>query len=124
MTIIDTSVWVARFLEEDSQHEKGREAVDGLSNVLKYTCYAVIEETTTILCYKHSKEQADKFIDYITNNPEIVILEHNISKEAQTFLAVNAELSFADVSIISLSKQHNLRITSFDQQLLKVANKL
>jgi len=124
MTIIDTSVWVTRFLEEDSQHKEGKKAFDDLSNVLKYTCYAVIEETTTILCYKHSKEQADKFIDYITNNPEIVILEHNISKEAQTFLAVNAELSFADVSIISLSKQHNLRITSFDQQLLKVANKL
>ena len=107
---------------DDPSHDEATHTLEELNGVLKHTCHTVIEETATVLCYKYSKEQADKFVQWIMDNPDVVILEHDIASEADLFLSVDADLSFADASIISLSQQHDLHITSFDKQLLEVAN--
>jgi predicted nucleic acid-binding protein len=122
MSLVDTSVWIGRFLEKDVHHAQAKETLAALDDETKHVCHAVIEETTTVLCHKHSKEQADDFLHYILDNKEVVILPHDIDKEATLFRAINTPLSLADVSLISLSRRFDIEIISFDKQLMEVAS--
>jgi len=122
MSLVDTSVWIGRFLEKDVHHVQAKETLAALDDETKHVCHAVIEETTTVLCHKHSKEQADDFLNYILDNKEVVVLPHDINKEAKLFRAINTPLSLADVSLISLSRRFDVEIISFDKQLMEVAS--
>ena len=59
--LLDSSVWVALFLDFDTQHKKAEQLFEKLSGTI-YVPYCVASEVITVLTYKHSKEQADNFI--------------------------------------------------------------
>ncbi|MEK7098816.1 MAG: PIN domain-containing protein [Patescibacteria group bacterium] len=118
MYLIDSSVWIALFLDDDSQHAK---AVDVLRDIGEATIkipYGVILETTTTLSRKQSKEQADKFVEYIRSNSQIEITPPFVSEDLSIFLAESDRLSFVDALLKGASLRDGLTLISFDKQLL------
>ena len=63
--VLDSSVWVALFLDADTNHEKAAEIFDSIPRRV-YVPYVVLSEVATTLAYKHSKRQADKFLQFVT----------------------------------------------------------
>jgi predicted nucleic acid-binding protein len=123
MHIIDSSVWVALFLEKDSQHEKAVAVIDSVTPPV-YMTRGVVAEVCTVLTSKHSKDLGNNFAEFIQSNPDIIILPDELSEQLRFFRQVEADVSFQDSSIIHLAQSYSLEILSFDEQLMKVAESL
>jgi len=80
MYLIDSSVWVALFLDCDLLHENAVEVFSKINGKI-YIPYCVVVEAATVLTYKHSKDQANNFLKYIENNNDIVLFENQIFSE-------------------------------------------
>ncbi|NIA10007.1 MAG: PIN domain-containing protein [Nitrospiraceae bacterium] len=122
MYLIDSSVWVALFLEFDSNHKKAEEIIPKLEGKI-YLPYNVIVEVTSVLTYKHSKKQADNFLDYIEDNKDIVLFENELKPEIEFFKKIDKKISFVDISLIFLSKKLDLNLITFDSQMISLAKK-
>ena len=120
--LIDSSVWVSLFLNFDSQHNKAEKLITEINGKI-YVPYCVAMEVTTILTYKHSKEQANNFLSYIEDNNDIILLDNQIYPEIQFFKTVENKISFADISLIFTAKKMNLTLLTFDKQIIKILNK-
>jgi predicted nucleic acid-binding protein len=119
--IIDSSVWIALFLDFDSQHEKAIKLMSTIDGVL-IVPYCVATEVITVLTYKHSVEQALGFISYIENNNDIELIENNIDEEIKFFQKKQKKISFTDHSLWYLAKKHNAELLTFDKQLENLLN--
>lgn len=123
MYLIDSSVWIALFLDDDSQHAKVVDVLRDIGDAAIKIPYGVILETTTALSRKQSKEQADKFVEYIRANPQIEVTSPFVSEDISIFLAESDRLSFVDALLKGLSLRDGLTLISFDQQLLNSLNR-
>lgn len=121
--LIDSSVWVALFLDFDTQH--GR-AVRLFARVREpiYVPYCVIAEVTTVLAYKHSKEQADLFLQYIESAHDIVIFDDNADDEICFYETLVQRISFTDGALLLLARQRKARLITFDTQLKRIARRI
>ncbi len=122
MYLIDSSVWVALFLEFDSNHKKAEEIISKLEDKI-YLPYNVIVEVASVLTYKHSKKQANNFLDYIEDNKDIILLENELKPEMEFFKKIDKKVSFVDISLIFLSKKLDLNLITFDSQMISLAKK-
>ena len=120
MYLIDSSVWVALFLEFDSNHKKAEEIISKLEGKI-YLPYNVIVEVTSVLTYKHSKKQANNFLNYIEDNEDIVLFENELKPEMEFFKKVDKKVSFVDISLVFLSKKLDLNLITFDSQMISLA---
>ena len=119
MYIIDSSVWVALFLDFDSLHKKAAEIFSDINDKI-YLPYCVISETTTVLTYKHSKDQADNFLEFISSNSDIVLINNETINEIDYYKEINKKISFTDSSLIYLSKRYDLLLITFDKQIISL----
>lgn len=119
MYLIDSSVWVALFLSFDANHAKAQNLITALSGGI-YVSYGVISEVLTVLTYKHSKSQANSFIDYITDNADIILINDDFLEEVRFFKNLDKKISFIDASLIYLSKKLNLTIVTLDKELGRI----
>jgi len=118
MYLIDSSVWIALFLDDDSQHAKAVDVLRDVGDAAIKIPYGVILETTTALSRKQSKEQADKFVEYIRANSQVEVTSPFVSEDISIFLAEPDRLSFVDALLKGLSLRDGLTLISFDKQLL------
>ncbi|MCI0680109.1 PIN domain-containing protein, partial [bacterium] len=100
MMVVDSSVWVALFSENDSQHGKAVKVSALLSNVV-LTEYVILE-TSSFLLRAVGKAEAKKFLEFALNNSEVAVL-------------YSSPEFFADVSHLFRSLEHV-------QKLLTTAN--
>lgn len=121
--LIDSSVWVALFLDFDTQHAKAERVVAKLSGAI-YLPYCVILEVATVLAYKHSKQLADNFIAYARDNRDIVIINDDAVEEMAFYITIPYNLAFVDISLMLLSKKHNATLVTFDKQLERAAKEV
>ncbi len=122
MYIIDSSVWVALFLDFDVSHRKAIEIFSALDGKI-YLPYSVILEVSTVLAYKHSKKQADEFLEFIVDNEDIILINNEIKGEVDYYKKIKSKISFADSSIIYLAQRFNLYLLTFDKQIISIAKK-
>jgi predicted nucleic acid-binding protein len=120
--LIDSSVWVALFLDFDTQHEKAERALEKISGTI-YLPQCVIAEVATVLAYKHSKQLADNFISYVSDNRDITIITDDVHGEMQFYRTIPYRLSFVDISLILLSGKLHATLVTFDAQLARIAKK-
>ena len=120
--LVDSSVWVALFLDFDTQHHKAEQAILKLSGVI-YVPYCVIAEVATILAYKHSKQLANNFIEYIHDNKDIKIINNDALDEIDFYAALPHKISFVDAALLFLSSKLDAKLTTFDKQLERIAKK-
>lgn len=120
--LIDSSVWVALFLEFDTQHRKAAQTIEKCTGAV-YLPYCVILEVTTVLTYKHSKQLADNFIAYARDNRDITIINDDALEEMVFYAMTPHELSFVDISLIFLSGKLDAALVTFDARLGRAAKK-
>jgi len=118
--LLDSSVWVALFLDFDTQHTKAERLFLKLQGKI-YLPYCVVTEVTTVLAYKHSKEQANQFISFIEQNQDIELLDDIVAEEIRFYKFLQARISFVDATLLFLSKKLNTRLVTFDQQLQRLS---
>lgn len=114
--LLDSSVWVSLFLENDTLHEEAKEIVEMMDGPIVVP-YTVLSETSTVLAYKHSKKQAKCFLEYIEDNNDIIRRENSYEKDTLAFLSTDKKISFADSSIVEMAIKENLILVTFDQQM-------
>ena len=114
--LIDSSVWVALFLEFDTQHTKAESLFAKLKGKI-HLPYCVLMEVVTILAYKHSKKQADQFLDFAVQNSRIILMEDNSGKEISFYKSLKARVSFTDAALLLLSEETKAKLITFDKQL-------
>ena len=117
--LVDSSVWIALFLDFDTQHKKAELLFAKLKGAI-YLPYCVLNEVTTILAYKHSKRQADQFLDFIKENPSINLLHDSVSEEMTFYRTLQARLSFTDAALLLFSKTTKAELLTFDKQLQRL----
>lgn len=122
MYLIDSSVWVALFLDFDSQHQKAADIFSKIDDKI-YLPYGVIAEVTTVLTYKHSKDQANNFLEFITDNNDIILVENQTLPEMDFFKKLKSNISFTDASLIFMAGKLNLALITFDKEVVKAAGK-
>ena len=121
--LVDSSVWVALFLDFDTQHRKAEQIIQKLSGTI-YMPYCVIAEVTTILTYKHSKALADNFIAYVHDNRDIKIINNDASDEMSFYTTIPHRLSFVDAALIFLAGKLDAKLITPDKQLERIAKKV
>ncbi len=125
MIIIDTSYIIAFFSEKDFHHKKAVEFISQLDEDL-FAPIEVIQELMTTLSRKVSSLYAVKVASSILENNSInIINSHELvfDKAFDTFKKLNPhKFSFVDCVLISLAKNSDATILTFDKDLLKAVS--
>ena len=117
--VFDTSVWVGLFHPSDIHHEAARQAFSSVEWRI-HIPYAALLETATVLTYKVSKEQADKFLDFILHDERCSVVSPDRDAECALFAGVAAKISFADMAIIQTAFRYQVPLITFDKQMKKI----
>lgn len=123
MMILDSNVWIALYLEEDSQHKKALKLAPSFRHVAipEY----VVLETCTILLAKAGENVSEKFLDYAFDNREVTVLFSTrdfFQEIIKIFRNKNGKkLSAIDASLLYLSSEHE--VVTFDKDLEKAIKK-
>lgn len=120
--LVDSSVWVALFLDFDAQHRKAERMIQKISGTI-YMPYCVIAEVVTILAYKHSKRLADNFIAYVKDNRDIRVINDDAFDEIDSYTAVPQRISFTDSALLFLAGALEAKLVTFDKQLERIYGK-
>lgn len=117
--LLDSSVWIALFLDADTQHARARRLFARLPRKI-YISDLVVNEVATVLTYKHSKAQADKFLDFLEANQDIVWLELDRAADIEFFRNIPNRISFTDAVLLRLAKDVKVKLVTYDTQLARL----
>lgn len=121
--LVDSSVWIALFLDFDTRHADAVRRVHALSGTI-YVPYCVVSEVSTVLTYKHSKAQADSFLAFLEQAENVTLLEDRAKEEISYFNSLSDKISFTDAALLFLSQKLKVELVTFDKQLFRIAKKL
>lgn len=121
--LFDTSVWVALFLENDAHHSEALGIWEGFEGQVILP-YIVVVETASVLTYKHSKRQADRFLQFISESPRIVLQQNQLHTETAFFLRFKQRLSFADYVVLYFARTGNYPLVTFDAQMRSMLRRI
>lgn len=121
-SLIDSSVWIAVFLDTDPQHSKALRLTEELKGTI-YLPYCVVNEVASVVTYKHSKEQSEFFFDFIRDNHQIIFIDDAVEDEISFYRSLSNRISFTDGALMHLSKKLRVPLITFDRQLEKLAKK-
>lgn len=121
-SFFDSSFWIALYLDSDTHHEK---AVDVLKKIKGqvFISNLIFAEVVTVLTYKHSREQSDKFIDFIRKSNDITYLNYDLNDLLNFHLSHKYKISFPGSSILFLAKNNSFKLFTFDNELEKLQSK-
>lgn len=125
--IVDSSVWVSLFDNDDSMHSK---ALDIQHIIEKATTIPdfILTETATVLKIKKNLKLAESFIDFIKENSEAEAIsffdEYQDDFSKEFVKPENVKLSYADASLLALHKTKKYKVVTFDKNLLKQLEKV
>lgn len=121
--LVDANVYIGLYRGDDSQHQEALSIFEELREKQIILPYCIVQEVCTVLTNKAGKATADIFLENIMNVKNIEIIDSNVSKEMAHFRSVPEALSFADITLIYLSKIWKAELITFDKQLLKLYKK-
>jgi predicted nucleic acid-binding protein len=119
--IIDSCVWIAFFIENDSLHEKSLLLEADILKT-KYIPDFVFFEVCTVLRKKGGLSFCKIFIEYIEKNTDIQIISlvSDLQSFSNFFLSEKYnKLSFIDSTLVYLNIKDNCKIVTFDKEILK-----
>ena len=121
MTVVDSSVWIARLSETDNQHAQAERVFEELEGSRVLVPEYIAIEVCTILARREGKDKADVFIDMVRDNEDIEYYGAGLSffHEVLRLFRVRGDdkLSFTDVALLHLSKEFS--VVTFDRALQK-----
>lgn len=120
MIVLDSSIWVAFILEDDSQHAKAVSLFPELNDEIIIPEYVMLE-VCSVLIVQAGKHLADRFLEISQHNENSSCLcsNENFFNQVIEFFQAHKHtgLSFVDVSLLYLAKQYT--VLTFDKQLEK-----
>jgi|SRR3989344_6636203 len=116
MHLLDSSVWIALFAEKDAHHTRALQVFNDIAGTI-YLPYIVVEETASVLTYKHSKRHADTFVAFVFDHPRLAVIESTTRSDIEAFLNSTKKMSFADIGIVALAIRMRLKLVTFDKQM-------
>lgn len=122
-SLVDSSVWVALFLDFDTQHTKAERLFSKLKGKI-YLPYCVLNEVATVLAYKHSKKQANQFLSFIEENRDINLMEDSSAEEISFYKSLSARISFSDAALLLFARRLKTNLITFDKQLERLAREI
>ncbi len=123
MYVIDSSIYCARFLYEDINHEKSKILLQDIENRI-YVPYIVFTETITVLTYKHSKERANEFAKFILWDNRFFLIDADMLSELFFWQSIEKNLSYIDIVLSYIALQYNSELLSFDDAMMKLYQKV
>ena len=123
MYILDSSVYVSAFLEEDSKHIDWINILSNINTKI-FIPYLIFQEVITVLTYKHSKKLAEAFTDYILKDKRFIITNQDIMEEIWFWKEIDKNLSYIDIVVIYIAIKYSLKIKTFDKEMDKLYLKI
>ena len=123
MYIIDSSVYCALFLYEDTNHEKAKTLLHAMEEKI-YVPYIVLTECLTVLTYKHSKERANEFAEFIFSDSRFVLIDADIPSEVAFWESIDKNISYVDIILSYIAMRQWLELISFDEAMMKLYSQL
>lgn len=122
--IIDSSVIIAYFYEQDSQHDKARMILDDLFEKEQKICFTdfVFSEIITVINLRAGYEKAKMVSDKLLNNKDVNLLCTDFDvfrKTMKRFESKITKLSFVDISLIEVAHEQDKKLITFDRELQK-----
>lgn len=121
--VIDSSVFIALYYEEDINHKRALEIFEELEMKVLIIHPFVIQEVATVLTYKISKQLANSFLKDLDNSFNTTVSSSSINYEINFFLKQESRLSFTDTSLIALAKAQDAALITFDKKMLSLYQK-
>ena len=122
MYILDTSIYISAFLENDANHEIWLNLIANLDWKINIP-YLVFQEVITVLTYKHSKKLAWEFIDFIFDDDRFILTNWEHIEEISFWKEVSSRISYIDISIVYTAIKYNIRLYTFDKDMEKLYKK-
>lgn len=122
-SLLDSSVWIALYRDQDVHHKQAQRLIRELRGSI-YFPYCVLVEVASVLTYKHSKAQADKFLDAVAVNQDLIWIESESFEDAEFFRKLPSRISFTDATLLRLAKTLKAELVTFDRQLARLHKKL
>lgn len=121
MIILDSNVWIALFIEKDSQHEKAKILCEGLREKNIGIPEYIWLEVSSILSIKGDKDLANQFLEMIHTTEKIIPLFSDpvFARKISEFFIQSPHhmLSFVDHALLLLSQY--VTVETFDMELYK-----
>jgi len=121
MILLDSSIIIASFRQNELKH---KDAIDIIKNSWKILIIDfILSEILTVLKMRESHEITISCLDFLRNNSDIEIsrvtdIEFNLT--ISLFEQNNNKLSFVDLLLVVVKHQRDLKIATFDKELVKV----
>ena len=122
--VVDSNIFYAILNKDDSLHNDANKLFEEISKNIIIVPYSVLSEVSTLLCYRQWKRKADEFIKMLQESDNVFIVSNFLNDDIDNFLLVDSKISFTDISLISICKEYNALLASFDKQLLKIYKKI
>lgn len=122
--LIDSSVLIAFFNDQDNQHEKAKLLIEHLfyQGQFFYVSDHIFSETVTVLNIKSGYDVAKKIAQYVLANELFIFIETGqqiFEKSLQHFCTKHTKLSIVDITLLELAQYKDMQICTFDKQLQK-----
>ncbi|MEK7116998.1 MAG: type II toxin-antitoxin system VapC family toxin [Patescibacteria group bacterium] len=122
--IVDSNVIIAANDPNDSDHEHALFWADKIKDKTIYLHQYIVQEVATVLCYKFGTEVVKDFLENVLNSENIILPFSDINKEMEFFLKLNKKISFADATLIKISKEKGIPLLTFDKQIISILRNL
>lgn len=117
--VLDSSVLIAFYAENDSQHAEAVEAIRDIGHASVLLHPFVIQETVTVLVRKAGLDRAGQFIDDILKSENVQLVSHDIGSELEIFRAAGKKMSLTDIAIAHTAQVRNATLVTFDKELVR-----
>ena len=119
--IVDSSVWISYFDEDDSQHQKAEDLLEKLSQPFLIPEYILLE-VVTVLRQKNREVELEQFLDSATRD-YVYLPAGNLGVMVASCYSDKkySKLSFVDVALVILAKKY--KVITFDKALTQVISK-
>jgi hypothetical protein len=84
----------------------------------------VLAETNTVLTYKHSKERAVEFTDFILSDDRFILTHADMTSEIYFWKSIDKKLSYVDIVLSFVAFQNDATLLSFDDDMMKLYNQI
>lgn len=118
--ILDSSVFIAFYVEEDALHSEAVNLIASFEHTTTLVPYCVIQEVCTVLTYRFGKSKALTFLRDVEIASNMILVEDDLYPEIEAFKKISAKLSFTDVSLVYLAGKYSAKLFTFDKDLLKL----
>lgn len=127
MVILDTSFLFAYFNKKDTNHKKAVLLASELNNYTAFLPVEVFEELMTVITYKISSKEAVKVGQLLLDYDSPVKFMHSDEKTFKLSWKLFQDMgthkfSFIDCILITLAKEFQCQIFTFDKKMDKIAN--